>query len=307
MKLNQLRAFIAVAEYRSIRRASRALYLSQPAVTKTIRELEASLDAPLIERSVKGIELTACGEAFLDRARLLVTEMRRASEEVRHIHNGVAGSVSIAVSAFVALTILHDAFSSFRRQAPAAELTISEGARASELVRLRDGSLDFMIVHQLRDVELSEDSEFSTIELFRVPLAVCVRDEHPLAGASSLAELEQAEWLLPVNRAEDDPMVRAIFHDNGLRGPRQLVHCPSFTVALGLIANTDVVSVFGEPLVELELKRHGLRSLDIREPLPSVRVALMLRKDGRLSPTASRLMECLMDAAKKFSLVNRLA
>ena len=64
MKPNQLHAFVAVVEQMSIRAAARVLGISQPAVTKIVRELEREVDAPLVERSVKGVRLTPFGEAL---------------------------------------------------------------------------------------------------------------------------------------------------------------------------------------------------------------------------------------------------
>ena len=82
MKPNQLLAFVAVVEQMSIRGAARTLGISQPAVTKIVRELEREVGAPLVERSVKGVRLTPYGEAFAPRARLLLSDMRRARDEI---------------------------------------------------------------------------------------------------------------------------------------------------------------------------------------------------------------------------------
>ena len=100
MKPNQLLAFVAVAEQMSIRGAARVLGISQPAVTKIVRELERVVGAPLVARSVKGVELTAYGEAFAPRARLLLADMRRARDEIAQIRDGATGKISVAVSTF---------------------------------------------------------------------------------------------------------------------------------------------------------------------------------------------------------------
>ena len=73
--LHQLKAFNAIAEQGSIRGASRALSLSQPAVTKSLRELEETVGTALVHRGAKGIVLTQCGEAFFRRSRLILREV----------------------------------------------------------------------------------------------------------------------------------------------------------------------------------------------------------------------------------------
>lgn len=140
MKLNQLNAFLAVTQHTTIRGAARALGLTQPAVTRVVRELELDFGVPLITRSVKGIELTEYGKAFEARARLLVEEMRRTRDEIEQIKHGTTGSVSMSVSPSVAFTILPAAFDAFTRDLPEATVNFSEGSHTFGFARLRDGT-----------------------------------------------------------------------------------------------------------------------------------------------------------------------
>ena len=116
MKLQQLQAFVAAAHHRSLRAAARELGVTQPAVTHTIRELESALNAELMVRSVRGIELTACGLALLPRAEQLLGDMRRTVEAVEQVKGELAGKVSVGTMPSIALTALPHAVSSFRRE-----------------------------------------------------------------------------------------------------------------------------------------------------------------------------------------------
>ena len=77
MRLQQLREFVAVAEAGSVRSASRALGVTQPALSKSVRQLENEVNAALFLRSASGVTLTPFGNAFLLRARLISAEMQR--------------------------------------------------------------------------------------------------------------------------------------------------------------------------------------------------------------------------------------
>ncbi|WP_312543249.1 LysR family transcriptional regulator [Achromobacter mucicolens] len=88
MKDHQLRAWLKVAELRSIRAAARSLHLSQAAVTKAIKELETELDAPLLTRSPKGIAVTECGEHLTVRARLAQAQLALARQDIRQLLSG---------------------------------------------------------------------------------------------------------------------------------------------------------------------------------------------------------------------------
>jgi LysR family transcriptional regulator of abg operon len=91
MKLRQLRVFLSVAEEGSLHGAARALCLTQPAVTVTIRELERTLGVPLVVRSVNGVALTEYGVLFQRRARMLVNDVRHIHEELSAMLNGAGG------------------------------------------------------------------------------------------------------------------------------------------------------------------------------------------------------------------------
>src|SRR5262249_8002374 len=91
MKLNQMRDVVAIAERGSLRAAARHLSLAQPALTRSVHELERELGVPLFERRARGMILTPMGEAFVRRANAVLSEVRRARDEVEQLHGGTRG------------------------------------------------------------------------------------------------------------------------------------------------------------------------------------------------------------------------
>lgn len=294
MKPNQLQAFVMVAEQSSIRAAARELGISQPAVTKIIRELERAVGAPLVERSVKGIKLTAFGEAFAPRAQQLLADMDRAREEIAQIRNGASGKVSVAVSTAAALTVTPPAFKEFHARLPGVDVHFSELVLPWTLSRLRNGSLDFAVAHVSPQ---ALDPEFEDIELFPVRLTVGMRNRHPMRHCQSLSELQSAEWLMPGESAADLAALAPIFSPLGMMAPTRVIFGQSVTVALALVGQTDLVGLFVEPLADIEFKRYGIRRIEVRERLPALSMCILKRKDQRLTPAAQQLAECLARAA----------
>src|SRR5271169_5360032 len=100
MKLNQLRDLAAVAERGSLRAAARELGIAQPALTRSIRELEHELGIILFERRARfrGVVLTSMGEVFLHRALAAVNELRRGQEELEQMKGAATGNVAIGMS-----------------------------------------------------------------------------------------------------------------------------------------------------------------------------------------------------------------
>lgn len=297
VKLHQLRAFLAVADHRSIRAAARALGLSQPAITKTVRELERDFGVLLLRRSVAGIDLTEAGIAFAIRARLLVEEMHRARAEIEEIRDGARGTVSIAVSSTVALTLLPGAFAAFRAQMPGVRVALAEATLPDALAGLRDGRLDFIAAHTQ---PVPAGDAFSRIDLFTAPLVVGARGGHPLAGCRSLAGLADAEWLLPGLMADGTDMLSALFEGHGLRPPDRVVPCHSLSVALALLAENDLVTMFAAPLIPLEMEPRGFIQIPVAEALPRTVISIMMRREARLTPAAQRFVDCFRAAAARF-------
>lgn len=294
MKPNQLQAFVAVAAHQSIRAAARALGVSQPAVTRIVRELEREVGAPLVERSLKGVTLTDYGAAFAPRARQLLEDMRRARDEIEQMRDGVRGRVTLAVSTAVAQQLLPLAFSQFHTALPLVDIRFHEVTMPGMLAQLGDGRLDFAVAHVLPG-SLPED--FEAEPLFTVQLVVGLRKGHPLARATSLQGLAGAEWVLPTDESAGGTAITPVFAAHGLSAPTRVVQGQSVTVALGLISQTDLVGLFVEPLVPL-FKHYGVRRLALAHALPLMQVCIITRRSRALTPVAQQFVACVRQAAQ---------
>jgi LysR family transcriptional regulator of abg operon len=293
MKPNQLRSFLAVVEQKSIRGAARQLGVSQPAVTNTMRELEADLGVSLLERSVAGIRLTPYGYAFEPRARFLLSEMRRTREELEQIREGNVGQVSLAVSTSVALTLLPGAFRKFRSLSPDVDVRLSEASLPTSLSKLRDGSVDFILSHIL---DYSQ-SEFHVTPLYSTALVAAIRKGHPLARSRRLHELSGMEWLLPYDTETAPQLLDLLFTANGATQPKRIVHCTSTAIGLRLVGTQDLAAVFVESVAHSEFKHYGIERVSLADPLPAIVICIISRRDSQLTPAAKRFFECIENEA----------
>lgn len=294
MKPSQLQAFAAVATHQSIRGAARALGVSQPAVTRIVRELEREVEAPLVERSLKGVTLTEYGQAFAPRARQLLEDMRRARDEILQMREGVRGRVTLAVSTSVALTLLPPAFKAFHARLPGVDVRFHEVTMPGMLAQLTDGGLDFSVSHVL-PAALPEDFEAEV--LFPVSLVVGLRRMHPLRRATTLRALHGAEWVLPADDSVGGNAISPVFSASGLPVPARVVQGQSVSVALGLISQTDLVGLFVEPLLPL-FKLYGVRRLLLDHALPAMQVCVITRRGRALTPVAQQFVACIRAEAQ---------
>jgi len=199
MNLHLLRIFAAVAEHRSFSRAASALFISQPAVSKAVRQLEHQLDLPLMERSAggaraaRGVRLTESGQALFEHARGIFALERAATEEVRARVGLKRGRLGIGASTTIAGYWLPPYAAQFARQVPGAELQIRVGNTQVVGAALIDCEIDLALVEgQVNDARIVathwRDDELQIIAPRDAALA---RRRKP-----TLEELNAQAWLL---------------------------------------------------------------------------------------------------------------
>jgi DNA-binding transcriptional LysR family regulator len=293
MKLHQVRDVIAVADKGSLRAASRHLGLAQSAITRSIRQLERELGAPLFERRKRGTVLTPMGSLFLRRARIAAAELGRAREEIQQHQGGVEGSVVACLSTVPHIALLPHAVGAFRKRYPGVNLHIVEGVVfAAVESKLKEGSIDFYVglVPDQRP-----DPEFILEKLFDNTRVVMGRRGHPLARARSLGDLVHAEWVSAGDRAEQE--LAAVFREHGLQPPRHNALGDSALSLIVLIAYTDMLAILPRQWADFPPVGSVLQKIDVKETIPAPAVALIRRADMPLTPAAEYLTDLLRRAA----------
>lgn len=292
MNLRQLRAFVLIAEHGSIRAAARALFVTQPAATRSLRELEQSVGAELVSRSARGVELTPYGTALYKRAVVILQEARRAQEEIGQMRDGEGGSLNLAISS-AALTVLPAALAAFRARMPRVAVAFNEVAPPFSHEQLESGRYDFLVQTEY-DGDI--DDGFARTTLFTLPLAVGARAGHPLRHARTLADLHDALWLLPGNIQAPANLLRLAFEAHKLPAPRDVIPCQSIAVALAIIADSDALGIFVRNLFDHRLLPRDLRMVPLSHALPTARVSILTRADSPPTPAAQCFIDCLLDA-----------
>jgi len=298
MRLRQIQNFVAVVESGSIRAAARKLGVSQPAITKSVRGLEAELRSQLVQRTPQGIVPTPSGRAFFARARVVQAELRKAGEEVMQLGGEHTGLVTFGVGPISATRIMPEAVIRFRDQCPSAQLRIVEGYTHTLLPLVRDETLDLALAAR-PDAQL--DPAFAFRPLYRFEYVVVARKGHPLRNARSLAQLANAEWISFMPPKSPVRPLDRIFSFAGLPGPRQMVQCDSYNVALALLAKTDMLGLISSWMLKESRARDLLQQIAVTEPMPSYTVGIFTRMDPPLTPLAAALARALTAVARQLT------
>ncbi|SPJ34349.1 LysR substrate-binding domain-containing protein [Kushneria phyllosphaerae] len=286
-RLHHIRAFVAVATHGSIRSAARELGMSQPAMTRAIRELETLMGAALLVRGASGVTLTDGGRAFERHARMIVSELKRARDSVDQVSGRAHGHVAIGVSATVARTILPAAVARFQKEYPQVSMHLQEGQLSALVERLRAGALDFTI----STVDTGAlDHDLRIQHLFDKPFVVVMRHDHPLAEATDPDRLRQTRWVLPTPRSGYYAGLYRWLDEKHIIDAQSRLECDSFTTSLNLIAQSDMVGVFAQGMVAHH-GMAGLIELNLETPLPPARFYLVRHHERPLTPAAERLAQ----------------
>jgi len=298
MKFNQLKAVTTVAEQGSLRAAARHLGMSQPALTRSIGELERELGATLFERRVKGMAPTPVGEVFIRRARVIASEARRAHEEVSQFLGGDQGDVEVCFSIVAHMTLLPSALPPFQKRYPRTRLRIVEGAFPAAEPRLRNGSMDFYIGPS---PERTPPREFTVEKLFPNTRAVFARRGHPRADARSLAELTDEVWATTGITARADSEFTQLFARHNLPPPRTTIQADSMLSLLTTLTSSDALAVTLRQYSEFPLTRDALQLIEVKEPLPAPSIVLLRRAALPLTPAAEYLADMCRRAAVSYA------
>jgi DNA-binding transcriptional LysR family regulator len=176
MELRHLRYFVAVAEELHFGRAAARLHLSQPPLSRQIRELEEELGVCLFERDRRRVALTSAGSAFLAEARDILSRSDRAGERVRRVSRGELGEIDVGFVTSATTEVFAAILRDFRRARPDVEVHLYDQMPQQQLDGLRAGRLDVGFLRPpIPDPLLRHEC------VWRDALALALPADHPLA------------------------------------------------------------------------------------------------------------------------------
>jgi len=200
MELRHLRYFVAVAEAENVSRAALKLRVSQPGISRQIRDLEDEIGFPLFERSAKSVRLTAAGKVFLVEAREVLLHAEMAVKKAREVAHGGGGEIHVGYAPSLTVEILPQILRKFQEQFPHVRVALHDLSSEEMVTQLRDGKLHVALSVQ-PPKKLLRDLDFKL--LARYMMCIAVAPNHPLAKAKAvtLAQLA-AQPLIGYSRAE---------------------------------------------------------------------------------------------------------
>ncbi len=195
LKLRQLRIVNALWQYGSVSRASQALGLSQPALTKALQKIEETVGVQIYERHARGVRPTTAGHSIVETSRRVLAELVRLDEELDRIESSSTGSIAIGALPSPAMGLLPGTLSFLRGQNTRLQIRIVEGPFEELGPALSSGEID-LIVGRLYEPPAPDG--FIRLEMYEDPVVLLARSGHPiLQGELSAAAVSNYELIIP--------------------------------------------------------------------------------------------------------------
>lgn len=299
VKLRHLQQFLAVARSRSLTQAARELGTAQPAVSRTIRELEDEVGAKLFERGRRATVLTPRG----------MTLQSYVQPAMRQIEEGLAlvsgeyrrSSLSVMVLPSANRELMPRAVARFKAGCPEVELRLETSAAADALNKLRGGEVDF-IFGRIGSMEAMHGVDF--LHLYTEPLLFIARAGHPLAGQGplSLEQIAHYQLLLP----ERGPVIRLEFDRlalaAGLESFDNVIETLSFEFMRSYVLGNDAIAFCPRGAVSPELLSGELVALDQDRIDLDGPVGITTLARRRLTPPARMMVKAIREVVDEAGL-----
>jgi LysR family transcriptional regulator, pca operon transcriptional activator len=295
VKFRHLQCFLAVTQLGSVQRAADSLAITQPAVSKTIGELESILGVRLFERGRRGAAPTREGRLFAPHASACVASLREGVDLLLREQGEVPGSLSIGVLPTVATVLLPPALAAFRQQWPAVSLSVWTDSNAQLLERLKSGEVD-LVVGRLSEPDAMHELSFE--QIYREPLAVVVRREHPLTFETPLTPALLARFAIVVPpfgtliRQSAESVLTAF----GAHALTALVETLSVSLGRSLALRNDAVWFVPAGAVAHDIELGLLTALPMPFAGTDEPIGLMRRNDSARTPVEEALVDALREA-----------
>lgn len=260
MNIRQLKQFVAVAQSGSISRSAKDLNISQPALTRSLKNLEEDMGVELISRRSNGVFLTAYGEHLLEYASCIVGDSERVRREINAMRLGRRGQISIGVGPAFCGTILSGMIDRLLADGSQLEVRIVEGFIEDLCSELRSGSLDAVLSLFPENFDLS-DLSFSN--LCEVESLVVAGSDHKLANKRNVnrRQLALCDWVIADQKYAARTFREYLSREEVPDGVHH-VRANSLRVIKSMVVDSNYLAILPKMLIQEELNQGKLVVID---------------------------------------------
>ncbi|NQZ28623.1 MAG: LysR family transcriptional regulator [Colwellia sp.] len=286
--LKQIRAFLAIAQVKSFAEACELLHISQPALSVTIKNLEATVGGQLFARSTRALALSPEGELFLPVAKRLLTDFDNALVELHESFALKRGNLSFAAMPSFASTLLPKQLVDFNNQYPAVKVKVHDVIAEDAVAMVRSGKVEFAISF---DPGNSDDLNFET--LFTDKFIAVFPQSHPLANTKNIQWQQLSQY--PFITLQRPSSIRLLLDETLAKEGIFLdiaFEANQLATVVQMVANDLGISVIPS-LYQQQLSALKLNYCQINEPVISRRVGIISKRRHVFSHAATEFLRII--------------
>lgn len=294
-KTQQLIVFQEVIRSGSIGAAAKQLGLTQPAISKTINEMESYFGIELMVRKNTGVTLTNAGQVLLSWSESITREMKNMVNEMNSLSCNSVVDVSFGYPSLIGFTFLSEMLKKFKEVFPKAQVSMYEAQLSSFLPAIRDGRLDFAIGTLSDDMQLQD---LQVESLFESEFVVVASKTRTCSGPTTLASLKNELWVLPQTEMGYYKELLTTFQKHNI-STDNIVKTDSVVTIYNLVLSANFLTVIPCDMIA-PFGSEQFITLPIADELPVAHYAAIWSRNYRIKKSASVLVEL----AKEYSAHN---
>ena len=298
LRLRHIRCFLEVARVESVSVAAAQLNITQPAVSKTLKELETLLGTRLFDRVGRELRLNEQGRIFQSHAASSLTELSRAHDRLQH-NTPDTIPLAIGVLPTAATELVPLAALEFARDMPNARLNVRTGPNWLLYNQMRDGQLD-LVVGRMPEAGVLTGLSFE--QLYSEDVVLVTRPDHPLLTSIRRdRDLTRFPLILPPKGAVIRSTVERYLTSIGLRDALGVFETVALPFGRKVVQSSDIVWFISRGVVQEEISRGTLAAINLGSALLAGPVGVFLPQNAKPNPARSTLVEHLRRVARKIS------
>lgn len=297
LKLHDVRVLIAVVEAGSMHKAAERLRTSQPAISRTIADLEHSVGVRLLERSPHGIQPTPYGRVLVKRGLAAFDEFRQGMKDIEFLTDPSIGDLRIGCSEAMAAGPVLRVIEQLALQHPRLAFHVATGPAATLVRKLTERDVELVIT---RSIEAVANEQTSVGDLFEDNVVVVAGAKSPWARRRriKLDELVHEPWVLPAEGSAVGAIIRDAFRARSLSPPKATVVMESATIRGRLAASGRFLTVMPAFSLMFPGRNRSLKALPVELNAASRMMRIISLKNRMLSPLAELFVHSMRTLVK---------
>jgi DNA-binding transcriptional LysR family regulator len=300
MKLQDLHVLMTVIQAGSMGKAAERLNTVQPAISRSIAELEHTLGVRLLDRHRHGVEPTAFGRALLDCGLAVFDDLRQGMRNIEYLSDPTAGEVYIGCTPILSATFVSAVIDRLCRRYPGIVFHIVTDYVETLKRELSQRNVDLLITPRLGPLI---DERLGWEFLFNDSHVVVAGKQSPWARRRriELAELVNESWVMPPPEGSFGSVAEEAWRTSGLNAPRARVLAVSYEMRLSLLSTGRFLAIFPASASKFSTWRPEIKVLPVKLPLARPPNGIVVLKNRTLSPVAQLFINAAREAAKKLA------